>query len=248
MPPAAPSATIDFTLPVQDRLIRGVVHLPAHTPAPWGITCHGLFSSSAGEKFTDMADACARAGIAIIRFDFSGCGASSGNVADTTPSSRYQELQAVLAYGETQDFLRGRPGIMGSSLGGFLALRCAAEHQMAAVSAWAAPVQLAGLEGALPREDQARLAPEFFRDAATCTLEPLLGRIARVQVIHGQDDEIVPWQHAEKIHAAALEPRQLLLLPGADHALTDPRDREQAVQACADWMRRFLVERPFTFS
>lgn len=248
MPAAAPPATIDFTLPVHDLLLRGVVHLPPHTPAPWVITCHGLFSSSASEKFTAIADACTRVGIAVIRFDFSGCGASTGSIAGTTPTGRYEQLQAVLTYGETLDFLRGRPGLMGSSLGGFLALRCAAEDRIAVVSVWAAPVQLMGLEGALPAEDRARLAPEFFRDAATCTLDPLLDRIGRVQIIHGQADVVVPWQHAEKIHASVQEPRQLLLLPTADHAITDPDDRHLAVQACAAWLSRFLIESPFTFS
>jgi pimeloyl-ACP methyl ester carboxylesterase len=57
--------------------------------------------------------------------------------------------------------------------------------------------------------------------------------------VHGTLDHIVRPAHSERLHAAAHEPRQLLLAPGAVHmeALMRPDVRAQALQrlraACA---------------
>jgi len=81
-------------LNVADRKICVVPHLPEQRPGGFVITCHGLFSSKDSDKFTGIARRFAAAGLAVIRFDFSGYGESSGHIADTTVTRRLQELAA----------------------------------------------------------------------------------------------------------------------------------------------------------
>ena len=111
-----------FKLNLHDRIIHGALHLPRINNPPYVITCHGLFSTMESDKFTAIADVFTKAGIAIIRFDFSGCGRSSGNISDTTISRRIEELEKVVVFSKTHPALGERFGILGSSLGGYVSL------------------------------------------------------------------------------------------------------------------------------
>ena len=92
-----------------NRAIHGVLHLPKRKNPPYVITCHGLFSTMESDKFTAIADAFTNAGIATIRFDFSGCGKSSGNISDTTISRRIEELSKVVDFSKNHPALGSLP-------------------------------------------------------------------------------------------------------------------------------------------
>jgi abhydrolase domain-containing protein 17 len=38
-----------------------------------------------------------------------------------------------------------------------------------------------------------------------------------VLVIHGEADDIIPFQHGQRLYASAPEPKQFLWIPGAGH-------------------------------
>ena len=84
-----------FQIAVQDRVIDGVLHLCGNS-APAVITCHGLFSNKHSEKFVRIAETFSREGFAVVRFDFGGCEKTTGDIADTTVTSRLQALKAVM--------------------------------------------------------------------------------------------------------------------------------------------------------
>ncbi len=50
-------------------------------------------------------------------------------------------------------------------------------------------------------------------------------------------------EHGAVLHSRAAEPCDLIVIPGADHRLTDPGHRRTAVDASLAWFRRFLPER-----
>ncbi len=201
--------------------------------------CHGLFSSMASEKFTELAACLCRTGIAALRFDFSGCGASSGSIADTTVTRRLQELDAVVRFAESDHRLGRNSGLMGSSLGGFVALLYAEGRSCNALSVWAAPYELSIIRDNIPPEDLARLKPDFFTDAAR--YHPAAHRIRiPLQIIHGSRDEIVPVSHAEQLHAAARLISRPVIIEGADHTISDPRHRCIALSACCAWFQQHL--------
>jgi len=227
-----------FTLTLPDRIIRGVLHFPENKNPGFVVTCHGLFSSMESEKFIALAKTFTDAGLAAVRFDFSGCGKSTGNISQTTVSKRIAELAAVVRFAENHPALGNRFGILGSSLGGFTALFYAAQHAVNALSVWATPYDLAEICCNIPDQDRNRLDRTFFDDAAAYHLTKILGNISNIQIIQGKKDLIVPWQHAQKIYAAVNEPKELIFFNNADHSVSEQADREKALEKSREWMIR----------
>ncbi len=160
-----------FQLSLADRILAGALHLPAgRTSAPWVVLCHGLFSSMASEKFTALAGLLSQSGIAALRFNFSGCGSSSGTIADTTVSRRLQELEAVICFADNHPELGSDCALMGSSLGGFVALLLAARRPFKALSLWATPYDLAIIKGNIPPQ-------EFYDECDTARCSPRSGAV-----------------------------------------------------------------------
>lgn len=219
-----------------NRAIHGVLHLPKRKNPPYVITCHGLFSTMESDKFTAIADAFTNAGIATIRFDFSGCGKSSGNISDTTISRRIEELSKVVDFSKNHPALGKRFGILGSSLGGFVALLFAAEHPVQVLSVWATPYDLAETCKNIPEDDLKILNQTFFDDALRYKLSSILKKIKNLQVVQGKKDLTVPWQHAEKIYNDAKNPKELIFFPKGDHSISTKYDREKAVSESLNWI------------
>ena len=224
-----------FTLSCAATRISGCLHEPSQACTACVVTSHGLFSSKHSEKFLAIADTFCRAGMAVVRFDFSGCGDSSGRIADTTVTGRLQQLSAVVDWVRA-DALPGRAiGLLGSSLGGFVSLLYASRHPVAALSCWATPFDLAAIDPRLPATDRARLSPAFFRDAASWDMKKTIGTIRAIQFIHGSDDQLVPATHARRLYAAVRPPRDLHLIRGGDHRLSLPAWRHEALVRSRDW-------------
>jgi alpha-beta hydrolase superfamily lysophospholipase len=229
-----------FELTVADRILAGALHLPADRQcAPWVVLCHGLFSSMASEKFTALAELLSRSGIAALRFDFSGCGQSTGEIADTTVSRRLQELEAVVDFADSHTKLSRNRALMGSSLGGFVALLLAARRPFKALSLWATPYDLATIRANIPPQDLQRLKQDFFTDAAGYQLDTLYIDTP-MQIIHGACDEIVPVNHSDRLCSIDNPLCQRIIIPDADHSISKPHHRKKALDACCLWLQQHL--------
>jgi uncharacterized protein len=231
-----------FQIPLQGRVIDGVLHL-CENRAPAVITCHGLFSSKHSEKFVRIAETFSREGFAVVRFDFGGCGESTGDIADTTVTSRMHELEAVMRHLSGHAKLSGQYGILGSSFGGYVGLLYAARHPVAALSVWATPCDLISISKNIPPEDMQKLKQGFFDDAGSYNLTSAIAGMPSVQVIQGQNDEVVPADHAAFIHQTLQEPKEILLLPGADHSISQPVQRGEAITQSLAWFKRHLLQK-----
>jgi alpha-beta hydrolase superfamily lysophospholipase len=229
-----------FQITLSDRVIAGALHLPEKIPsAPWAVLCHGLFSSMCSVKFTALAELLSRSGIAALRFDFSGCGASTGHIADTTVTRRLQELEAVVTYAENHHALGRDCALMGSSLGGFVALLFADRRPFKALSLWATPHDLSLIRNTVPPQDLQRLKPGFFTDAAGYRLDAHRTDTPS-QFIHGSHDEIVPVEHVEKLYSPDSPRHQCVIIPGADHTISNQQHRAQALNECCAWLKQHL--------
>ncbi len=229
-----------FFIDVEERKICGVLHLPEKSKPACVITCHGLFSSKDSDKFTGIAERFTRESLAVIRFDFSGCGESSGHISDTTVSRRLQELEAVAAFAGNHQSLGRQQCLLGSSLGGYLSLLYALKHPGTILSLWATPYDLLEISENIPPSDLKQLKQEFFIDARTYSLASILGAVSHIQLIQGQKDSIVPWRHAEEIFFRANEPKELVILPEGDHSLTGAFEREKAVSKSLAWFLQHI--------
>lgn len=219
-----------------------VLHLPdTPGPSPCVLACHGLGASKDSDKYLLLGTAFARAGIALARFDFRGCGESTGLEEDTTVATRLADARRVLAALDDDGRLSGGRGLLGSSMGGYVALHLAAEQGAGwPVVTWNAPASLAGL-GESERHDGRGPGVAFFEELAAGRYAESPAGVPWHLVIQGGDDEVVPVEHGAVLHARAAEPCDILVIEGADHRLSDPGHRMRAVEASLAWFRRALV-------
>jgi dipeptidyl aminopeptidase/acylaminoacyl peptidase len=226
-------------LPIPGGALALVLHLPERTPAPCVVACHGLNSSKDGEKLLRLGEELPRAGLAVARFDFRGCGESSGVEEETTIASRLEDVETVLAFLAAQPELDGRLGLLGSSLGGFVALHAAASRPGTPVVTWNAPASLTELANDDLPEGR-RLGVPFALEYATGRYALAPPALSHHLIVHGEADEVVGLEHGMALHEQAAEPVELVLIPGGDHRLSDPAHRERAVAAAIEWFLTWL--------
>ena len=219
-----------------------VLHVPRGAePMPCVVACHGLRASKDSDKYLLLGEVFAAAGLALARFDFRGSGESEGLAEeDTTVASRVEDVLAVLAFLRAHARLDGRFGLLGSSMGGLVALH--ARHALAEpipVVTWNAPASLTELANDVSIEETGlgvAFAIEFSLGAYALAPRGL----GRHLVIQAEADDVVPLEHGVVLHAHAVEPCELVLIPGADHRLTDMEHRREAVARSLAWFQRFL--------
>jgi len=226
-------------IPTPDGPIPAVVHLPGQTPAPVVVCCHGLLSYKDSSKFVAIGEQFGRGGMAVVRFDFTGCGESELAHRESVLFSRINDLRFVLDFVQQQPWADGKIGLLGSSLGGYLSLLAAASGRQTiqAVVCWATPFDLSRIKLALSEsEELKRVFPKGFPLGAPEDLGDL-PPIPRVLVIHGQQDETVSWHEAVAIYRRVGEPKRLLLMETADHRLLAPQWREMAMESSWEWFQ-----------
>ena len=229
-----------FTVAVGADEVAGVLHLPDDDlPGPCVIACHGMGASKDSDKYLQLGRELPAAGLALARFDFRGSGESAGLPRDATIESRIADLEAVWEHLAAHPALDGRFGLLGSSLGGYVALWAAsrvAPDASPPVVTWNAPAVLRELAHADPGEAGAALVAEVRRGLRA---EAPAG-VARVLVIQADRDEVVPPAHGRALFDRARDPRRLHVIAGADHRLTEPAHRREAVEESRRWLLAHL--------
>ncbi len=215
----------------------------AHTPGagPLAVFLPGYMSDMGGTKALHLERWAQAAGRAFLRLDYSGCGASGGDFAAGSVRGWAADALAVI-----EAVAPGRPLLLvGSSMGGWIMLHLAlalGPRVQALVGVAAAPdFTRWGL--ALSAEDRSALArdghvmrpsaygPEPTRYHAAllsdaegaCLLDGAIGIAAPVRLLHGLEDEAVPWEVSLRLAGAlASEDVRLTLVKGGDHRLSSP--------------------------
>lgn len=186
--------------------------LPDGPPTAGVVILHG--AGSAKESHYDYGRLCRESGLAALAFDSRGHGRSRGPFG----ASAIDDVVAMCA------LLRRhapRVAVRGSSLGGWMAIQAArADPEVFAVVAICpAPEQLLlrGLRsGDLEGFAVDRPALEPFLEGLDLT-EAVRHLPAALLLLHARGDEQVPYTVSEELHAAAREPKRLILFPGGHH-------------------------------
>jgi alpha-beta hydrolase superfamily lysophospholipase len=228
-------------VPVAGGRLAMVLHLPGSaSPAPVVVACHGLSASKDSDKYLLLGAEFARAGLALARFDFRGCGESTGVESETTVATRLADARAVLARLGAHSRLRPGPGLLGSSMGGVVALHLAAElEEPAPVVTWNAPADFRELRP-VPARNGVGIGPSFIAEVRAGRYVETPSGIPRHLVVQSDADDVVPVEHGRRLHGRAAEPRALEIISGADHRLSDPAHRRRAVAASLAWFCRHL--------
>jgi pimeloyl-ACP methyl ester carboxylesterase len=127
---------------------RAVAVRAAPGAAPGLVWLGGFKSDMQGTKAAALARFAAERGRAIVRFDYSGHGESKGKFADGTIGRWLEESLAVFL-----DACRGPQVLVGSSMGGWMALLLARELRRAGVQTASQNASIAGMVLIAPAVD-----------------------------------------------------------------------------------------------
>jgi putative redox protein len=237
------------------RRLAARLERPEGTPRAWAVFAHCFTCDKTSKAAVRISRALADAGIATLRFDFTGLGESEGEFGGGF-SADVADLLAAAAYLRG---LGGAPGLLvGHSLGGAAVLAAAGQiPEVRAVATIAAPFHpehvlrllgdgVARIEadgeaeisiGARPF----RLTRAFVEDVRAQTPAEKIAHLRRaLLVLHSPVDDTVSVDEAAAIFTAARHPKSFVSLDRADHLLTDPDDAEYAARMIASWSSRYL--------
>ncbi|MEA2458164.1 MAG: uncharacterized protein QOC95_1136 [Thermoleophilaceae bacterium] len=189
--------------------------LPEGEPRAGVVILHG--AGSAKESHFDFARTARGRGLAALAYDARGHGRSEGVLGPGLVGD-------VLGMCDLMREYAPEVALRGSSLGGFSAIMAAAASNGgigAVVAMCPAPedMLLRGLRGdSLQgfRADRERLEP-WLESVSLERAAASLGPRTALLLMHAQGDEQVPYTVSEELHAAAAEPKRLLVLPGGHH-------------------------------
>jgi uncharacterized protein len=207
--------------------------LPEGEPEAGVVILHG--ASSAKESHFDFARGCRADGIAALAYDARGHGRSKGAFG---PGALDDVRTMVALLRERVD----RVALRGSSMGAFEAIHAAAGDPSLCAVVAICPAPEDSLLRGLRADEPFRF--ECDVPATEMWLESLdlfeavgaLGPDTGLLLLHAKGDEQVPWTVSEALHAAAHEPKRLLLMPGGHHRSIQHDLELQAVS------RRFILD------
>jgi len=243
----------------QQRL-SAVLHIPHGERSPGVILCHGFMGNKIGQHtlFVKTARSLADKGFAVLRFDYSGCGDSTGDHIDLSLHRQILETQDAIS------FMRNHPmvinenlSVLGLSMGACVAsLTAARDHRVNRLILWA-PVarpfedllSIVGydrmnrtIESGSSDFNGFELGTEFFKSLKTTNpLEEIKNYHGDCFIIHGSGDTEVNSENAKMYYEvlATSENRgnhSLRIIPGADHTFSSLLWEKQLIESTLEFL------------
>ncbi|MDX2027450.1 MAG: alpha/beta hydrolase [Alphaproteobacteria bacterium] len=228
--------------------------------APGIVFLGGFASDMTGTKASFLAGQCEKADLSFLRFDYRGHGQSSGDFKDGTIGAWSED--ACMA---VERLTEGPQILIGSSMGGWLALMLAAKmpervHALIGIAAapdftedlmWLrlSPEQRARLERdgliydeTAPPDHRAPLTLNLIREARNhLMLRAKIPLACPARLLQGLHDEEVPWQHTLRIaENLTTDDVRITLVKDGDHRLSRPQD----LQLLWQWVGEFVKLNP----
>ena len=231
---------------------------PHGPPGAFALFAHCFACSKDSFAAARISRGLAAHGVAVLRFDFTGLGASEGEFANTNFASNLEDLAAAA------DFLRKAheaPRILiGHSLGGAAVLAAADRvPEAVAVATIAAPFDpshltrlLAPARAEIEAKGEAevilggrsfRVRRQFLEDIGAYELSGQIADLRKALIVfHAPRDEVVGIENASHIFTAARHPKSFVSLDDADHLLTRRADAVYVADVLAAWASRYLPD------
>lgn len=111
-----------FELKTKYGVVRGIFSVPSLKKFPVVLALHGFSGDSIGPKylFRTFQKEVVKNNIAMLRFDYNGCGNSDGEFANNTVTNSIEQSQEVLNYLLKQEYITNIY-VVGFSMGGLVA-------------------------------------------------------------------------------------------------------------------------------
>lgn len=223
----------------------------------WALFAHCFTCSKDSLAARRISGELAKAGIAVMRFDFTGLGSSGGDFASTNFSSNVEDLVAAAEW--LAEHHKAPEILIGHSLGGAAVLAAASMlHGVRAVATIGAPSDVSHVlhnfghhAEAIERDGEAEVSlagrpftirRQFIEDARGADLAARIGDLrVPLLILHAPLDNTVGIDNAAQIFTAARHPKSFVSLDGADHLLTRPDDAAFAASLISTWAARYLA-------
>jgi uncharacterized OsmC-like protein/alpha/beta superfamily hydrolase len=236
------------------------LEMPANQhPFAFALFAHCFTCNKNLRAVRNISSALTLAGIAVMRFDFTGLGESEGDFADTNFTSNVEDLIAAAKF--LEDHYKAPSLLVGHSLGG-AAVLCAAQElpevkTIATIGAPSAPKHVSHLFSTdvdqIEADGQAQVdiggrpftvKKQFLEDIREQELTRKIGILGKQEkallILHSPQDLTVEIENAANIYQAAHHPKSFISLDGADHLLSRKADSIYAGQMISAWAMRYL--------
>jgi len=230
---------------------------PEGAPKAYALFAHCFTCTKDIFAASRIAEGLTDAGIAVLRFDFTGLGASDGEFANTNFSSNVGDL--IAAANHMREKLDAPQIIIGHSLGGAAVLAAASDipetRAVATIGAPADPAHVAHNFKSSRAEIEANgvaevqlvgrpfhIKKQFLEDIEGQKLERKIASLKKaLLVFHSPIDATVGVENAGMIFQAAKHPKSFVSLDNADHLLSKRADAVYVAEVIAAWAGRYIV-------
>ncbi|MGZ9586532.1 alpha/beta hydrolase [Paenibacillus marinisediminis] len=229
---------------------------------PLTIICHGFVGSRIGvdRLFVKAARRLAAEGHVVLRFDYAGCGESTGEYGDLGIDAMIEQTQAVLEYGlQCGDVDPQRITLIGHSLGGAVALLTAVrDTRVKRLVLWSAVAypfnDIVSIIGRKRFDESVKQGiTDYLGYSFTPNYFETLGRHQPYQeaskfqgdvlLIHGTSDDVIPADYSflyQKVFWMRSDGQcDKEIIFQADHTYSSGDHREQVYTATIDWLRQW---------
>jgi len=207
---------------------------------------HGVTGNKDRPFLVALAEALEDAGQNVLRFSFAGNGDSEGRFEDATITKEVDDLGSVL------DALDGYSiCYAGHSMGGAVGvLRTSTDGRIQALISLAGMVDTKGFaerefgeetpdEGNMWDDPDCPLSSAYMGDLTA--IDTVVERATQITVpwllVHGTEDDVVPIEDSQAIFEKANDPKELVVLQGADHVFNDDATAEM-IAVVVPWIQK----------
>jgi len=230
----------------QGETLDYTFHDPGNQSRDILIIGHGVTGNKDRPFVVALAETVASEGMAVMRFSFSGNGASGGDFRDCTISKEVDDLKAVVTAVVNNGY---RVTYAGHSMGGAVGVLAASSDERIRHL-----ISLAGMvntkdfydrefgeekpdDGCMWEEPRCTLSSTYKNDMYS--IGSVATKASEVKVpwllIHGDADDVVPIDDSREIFALANEPKKIIEIPGANHVFSEA-GLEPMIEAVINWI------------
>jgi uncharacterized protein len=247
---------VNFTNEDGEKLV-GDLYLPSSTSRSGVVFGHCFSCSRHTRILTESCEALYQAGIASLRFDFSGNGQSEGDFAETTYSKHAGEMLAGVDLMVRKGI--DKIGLAGHSMGAAIAiLTAASSSNISAVCTLAGRYSSTNFDRLLGDSVQAELEEngrvcfnsrnrplclnsDFFKDAESVNMTEKTGCLKiPLLAVHGDQDEVIPVEEAYKSREIKPDQTEVLIVENADHMFSNSEHRTLITDHMSEWFSKQL--------
>ena len=233
------------------HMLDARLELPMDPPRAFAIFSHCFTCTKDTLAAFRVSRELASKGFGVLRFDFTGLGASEGEFAQTNFSSNIDDINAAIKY--LAERYQAPSLLIGHSLGGTAMLAAASKaDSVKAVVTIASPSQpdhvlhhfgekLELLEQGIPVSievagQQYRIDPQFLHDVRKHDMRlHLMFMDKPVLIFNVTHDALVPGNNANEIKEMVNGEAVIVNLEDADHVLSNKHDAEFVADMISNW-------------